>query len=104
MRNTLTKVTTASMIAGAALLVSACGGETANNTMTTNTMGADTYNSMGTMGDSNMMGGTMDSNMSGNMMGGSMGGNMMGSNSMMNNMMMQDMNTNAPDTNLANGM
>jgi hypothetical protein len=86
------------LVAGAALTLAACGSnrdEAAN--ADANLMMAD---NMATM-DANMMG--MDSNMmAGNMTG--MDGNMMASNSMEANMMMQDMNTNSPDTNLANGM
>jgi hypothetical protein len=48
-----------------------------------------------------MMG--MDANMMGGNMGG-MDGNMMTNGATEANMMAQDMNTNAPDTNLANGM
>ena len=54
----------ASMIAGAALLVTACG-ETATNNTAANTMGGEynTTDTMGNMGDMNM-GTTMDTNMS----------------------------------------
>ena len=72
MRDIISKLTTASMIAGAALLVSACGGEKATNNMSSNTMGGE-YNSMDTMGNggTDMMGGNMtDTNMSGGTMGG----------------------------------
>ena len=62
----------ASMIAGAALLVTACG-ETATNNTTANTMGGEynTTDTMGNMGDMNTMGTTMDSNtsMDGNLSG-----------------------------------
>ena len=62
MRDILKKVTTGSMIAGAALLVAACGGDTAaNNTATDmgNDVSMDT--NMGDMGlDANM---TTDANM-----------------------------------------
>ena len=95
MRDLFKNVLTGSMVAGAALLVAACGGsETAevNNTMTemdaTDPMMDGTTNDVtavdGAMGmdnnmamDSNM---TMDANMSGNMSG--------------DNMMMNDMNMN----------
>ena len=63
----------ASMIAGAALLVTACG-ETATNNTAANTMGGE-YNTMDNMGDMNTMGTTMDSNTMGNT---SMDGNMSG--------------------------
>ncbi len=65
----------ASMIAGAALLVTACGGETATNNTSANTMGGEynTMDTMGNVGDMNTMGTTsmdtnttMDANMSGN--------------------------------------
>ena len=63
----------ASMIAGAALLVTACGGETATNNTSANTMGGEynTMDTMGNVGDMNTMGTTdmnttMDGNMSGN--------------------------------------
>ena len=64
----------ASMIAGAALLVTACG-ETATNNTAANTMGGEynTTDTMGNMGDMNTMGTTMDSNTS--MDGGNMSGN-----------------------------
>lgn len=62
----------ASMIAGAALLVTACG-ETATNNTAANTMGGEynTTDTMGNMGDMNTMGTTMDSNtsMDGNLSG-----------------------------------
>lgn len=67
------KILSATMIAGAALLVSACGGEKTTNTANA-TMGTDTYNSMDSMGG-NAMGGDM---MGGNMSGGNMSGDMMG--------------------------
>ena len=94
MRDLLAKVLTGSMIAGAALMVSACGGkEEANTTETTNvtemnTMDAnmatdnmtavDAANGTGTMAndmnamnstDANAMGGNMSDNMTGNMAG-----------------------------------
>jgi hypothetical protein len=86
------------LVAAAALTLSACGGnrdETAN--ADANLMVAD---NMATM-DANMMG------TDANMMGGNMGGadmNMATNGATEANMMAQDMNTNAPDTNLANGM
>jgi hypothetical protein len=77
MRALFSKVMTGSMIAGAALLVSACGGgsgDEANNTMmtdmnATDTMMDGTTNDVtaidaGTGADANM---TMDANMSGDM-------------------------------------
>ncbi len=97
MRDLLNKLATASMVVGAALVVSACGGSESANTVdnttvtmdpmepvdgTTNDMTAvDGANGMGNMSaDANM---TMDTNMtSGNMMS----GNMMSNNMMMNNM------------------
>ena len=73
MRDIISKVTTASMIAGAALLVSACGGETATNNTMSNTMGGEynTTSDMGNMGTTDMGNmGTTDMNMSGGTMGG----------------------------------
>ena len=83
------------LAAGAVLTLSACGGgggEAANNTA--DTMAAD--NMMATdnmMAADNMM---MDQNA---MMNGNMA-----TDPATQNMMMNDMNTNSPDTNLANGM
>lgn len=91
------------LAAGAALTLSACGGNTAQND--TANISADA-NMMAT--DSNMM---MDPNMStdanmmgANTMGGGMDGNMATNGTTETNMMQQDMNTNEPDTNIANGM
>lgn len=90
------------LVAGAALSLSACGGNSSTNdanTMATDNMMMDSGNmSM----DQNMM---MDSNMGmdANMSGG-MDANMATNAATENNMMAQDRNTNAPDTNLANGM
>jgi len=91
MRNLLNKLMTGSMVVGAALVVSACGGsENANTTDNTTVTGMDTMepvdgttndmtamdgaNGMGNMSaDANM---TMDTNMtSGNMTSGDMSGN-----------------------------
>lgn len=96
MRNLLNKLMTGSMVVGAALVVSACGGTENANTVdnttvtgmdsmepvdgTTNDMTAmDGANGMGNMSaDANM---TMDTNMtSGNMSSGNMSGNMMSDN------------------------
>ena len=82
------------LVAGAALSLAACGSnrdEAVN--ADANMMVAD---NMATM-DANMMG--MDANMTGGA-----DGNMMTNGSTEANMMATDMNTNAPDTNLANGM
>ena len=86
------------LVAGAALSLAACGSnrDEAMNA-DANLMVAD---NMATM-DANMMG--MDSNMMAGNMGG-MDGNMTTNGATEANMMAQDMNTNAPDTNLANGM
>ena len=95
MRDLLNKLLTGSMVVGAALVVSACGGSENANTAenTTTTTGMDTMepvdgttndmtavdgaNGMGNMSaDANM---TMDTNMTGgNMTGGTTGGNMTG--------------------------
>ncbi|WP_426266091.1 hypothetical protein [Sphingomonas sp. LHG3443-2] len=87
------------LVAGAALTLSACGGnsdEAMNSDA--NLMVAD---NMATM-DANMMGTDANMMMDGNM--GSMDANMATNGATEFNMMAQDMNTNAPDTNLANGM
>ena len=85
------------LVAGAALSLAACGGNEATENAEANVMAADNM-----MMDQNMM---VDSNMTmdANAMGG-MDGNMATNMSTENNMMAADMNTNAPDTNLANGM
>jgi hypothetical protein len=90
------------LLAGVALLSACGGGET--NTSDANTMGTDNMLMDGNMMmDGNM---AMDPNMS--MNGMDMNGAAMGANGAMDantqNMMAQDMNTNAPDTNLANGL
>ena len=84
--------------AGAALSLAACGGnrdEAVN--ADANLMAAD---NMATM-DANMM--ATDANMMATNMGG-MDGNMATNGMTEANMMANDMNTNDPDTNLANGM
>ena len=81
------------LVAGAALSLAACGSnrdEAVN--ADANLMAAD---NMATM-DANMMG--MDANMGG------ADANMMTNGATEANMMAEDMSTNAPDTNLANGM
>ncbi len=84
------------LVAGAALSLTACGGNDAAENAEANVMAVDNMmtdqNLMmdGNMMDANAMGG-MDGNMSTNMM-------------TENNMMAVDRNTNAPDTNIANGM
>lgn len=84
-------------VAGAALSLAACGSNNTAENAEANLMAEDNM-----MMDSNM---TMDANMGmdANMTGG-MDGNMATNSMTENNMMAQDMNTNAPDTNLANGM
>ena len=86
------------LVAGAALTLAACGSNRAETeNADANLMMADNMSTM----DANMM--ATDANM----MGGNMGGadsNMMTNGATEANMMAQDMNTNAPDTNLANGM
>jgi hypothetical protein len=90
MRDLFSKIMTGSMVAGAALLVAACGGSETAETNTTNMTEMESTDPMmdGTTNDvtatdaatmdANMMGGnmTMDSNMSmdANMTGGNMGG------------------------------
>ena len=86
------------LVAGAALSLAACG---SNNDEAVNSdanlMVADNMSTM----DSNMM--ATDPNMMDANMGGA-DANMMTNGATEANMMAQDMNTNAPDTNLANGM
>ena len=92
------------LVAGAALSLSACGGNSSTNdanTLATDNMMMDQNMTV----DQNMM---MDSNMSNmgmdaNMTGG-MDANMATNSATEANMMAQDLNTNNPDTNLANGM
>jgi len=92
------------LVAGAALSLSACGGNSQTNDA--NTMAADNMMMDQNMSmDQNMM---MDSNMS-NMgmdtnMSGGMDANMATNSATESNMMAVDRNTNAPDTNIANGM
>ncbi|MFD1786242.1 hypothetical protein ACFSC3_01530 [Sphingomonas floccifaciens] len=85
MRALLTKAVTGSMIAGAALLVSACGGSTTNTTENT------------VITDLNATDATMDGTMSDNMtpVDGAMGNDMMMSNdtTMSNDMMMSNTTT-----------
>lgn len=81
--------------AGAVLTLSACGGGGETETTTVNT--TTDANAMGT---DNMM---MDPGMNGAAMNGMMDANM-AADPATQNMMQQDMNTNSPDTNLANGM
>jgi hypothetical protein len=82
------------LAAGAALALAACGGNTETANTEANAMDANM--SM----DANM---TMDANMMDMNMGG-MDANMMANGTTEANMMAQDMMTNSPDTNLANGM
>tara|TARA_B100000678_G_scaffold112884_1_gene94371 strand:- start:1015 stop:1260 length:246 start_codon:yes stop_codon:yes gene_type:complete len=77
MRALISKVVTGSMIAGAALMVSACGGS--NETATDNTTITD-------MNSTDMMDGTMTDNMS--MVDGTMGNDAMLMNDTMGNDMM----------------
>lgn len=91
-------------LAGVVLTLSACGGDRATTNTTTTNMTATDNMSMG-------QGGMTDPAMNG---AGGMSGTMNGSMGTMNgsmpidpttaNMIRQDMNTNSPDTNLANGM
>jgi hypothetical protein len=81
------------LAAGAALALSACGGgeQTEANSADAMTTDANMMAADNMMMDQNMaMNGTMDANMT--------------TDPATQNMMMEDMNTNAPDTNLANGM
>lgn len=88
MRDIFSKVMTGSMIAGAALLVAACGGasDTAANNTAMNGLESDPMfegndmgmNGMDTMNGTDMMGNDMGNDMgAGNMMGNDMGTNMM---------------------------
>ncbi|GLR46839.1 hypothetical protein [Sphingomonas astaxanthinifaciens] len=81
------------LVAGAALSLAACGSKTEVDNADANLMTADNMSM-----DANMAA-PMDSNM----MGGA-DANMMTNGATEANMMAQDMNTNAPDTNLANGI
>lgn len=118
MRDLLTKIAAGSMVAGAALLVAACGGSESANTVenTTVTTMDETMGAEGTTNDvmsidaaNNMSGGmaadsnmTMDANMTTNSMSGnSMSGNMM-SNSMGNGMM--NTTTTTTNTSTTNAM
>lgn len=86
MRATFTKLMTVSMVAGAALLVSACGGSETANTATTNTteMSNDMGDSMeGSMNDVTAMDATAGADA---------------------NMAMDSMNEAAPMENSSNGM
>lgn len=82
------------LAAGAALTLSACGGGEQSEANTADMMANDAN----MMAADNMI---MDQNMT--MNGTAMDGNM-ATDPATQNMMMQDMNTNAPDTNLANGI
>jgi hypothetical protein len=62
MRDILKKVTTGSMIAGAALLIAACGGDTVENDANTTDLGNDTM--LNDMDDMDLN--AMDANMMGN--------------------------------------
>jgi len=89
------------LVAGAALSLAACGGNSQTNeanTLATDNMMTD----QNLAADQNMM---MDSNMSmdSNMTGG-MDANMATNAATESNMMAVDRNTNAPDSNIANGM
>jgi hypothetical protein len=79
------------LAAGAALALTACGGN--NNAADNAAMNDPAMNSMAV--DNSM---TADPAMNGGMDGN------MATNATTENMMMNDMNTNDPDTNLANGM
>jgi hypothetical protein len=86
------------LIMGATLALAACGGGNDTSSTEANTMAADNM-----MMDTNM---AMDPAMNGgNMaMDPMMNGTMNGVDPATQNMIQQDMNTNSPDTNLANGM
>ena len=91
MRDLFSKLLTGSMVAGAALLVAACGGSTTANTTDTN-MAMDNSMDMGTMNDVTAVDGAMgsDSNMAMDNGGGAMmsndSGSMMSNDSMSSNM------------------
>lgn len=91
MRDLLSKIMTGTMIAGAALLVSACGGsetaETTDNTLVTDMNATDP-----------MMDGTTTDNMT------AVDGAMANDSMMANDAMANDLMSNDADTNLANGM
>ena len=83
------------LVAAAALTVAACGGGESTETNDANATAVDNM-----MLDPNAMG--MDANGSMGATTGMDGNTAMDSNTQ--NMMMQDANTNSPDTNLANGL
>lgn len=90
MRDLFSKLLTGSMVAGAALLVAACGGSTTANTSDTN-MAMDNSMDMGTMNDVTAVDGATgsDSNMAMGNSGGMMSndsGSMMSNDSMSSNM------------------
>jgi hypothetical protein len=97
------------LAAGAVLTLSACGGGSDTETTTVNTttagndaMGADTMMTDNMMMDGNAaMNGAMmnDAGANGAMMNGNMAVD-----PATQNLIQQDMNTNSPDTNLANGL
>ena len=88
------------LLVGAALAVSACGGGNETEANEANALVSDNMMSdPNLMMDPNMM--ATDPNMSANGM--TMGG-ATGMDANTQNMMAQDMNTNSPDTNLANGL
>ncbi len=99
MRDLFAKMMTGSMVAGAALLVAACGGSETADTNTANMTEMEATDPMmeGTTNDVTAVdGAAMDANM--------MGGNMTMDANMMGNAMATDMMSNDADTNLANGM
>nr|WP_295375052.1 hypothetical protein [uncultured Sphingosinicella sp.] len=91
------------LAAGAALTLSACGGggETETTTVNTTTMDANATATDNMMMDPNMSMNGAD--MNGAAMNGTMDANMT-ADPATQNMIQQDMNTNSPDTNLANGL
>ena len=114
MRDLLNKLLTGSMVAGAALVVSACGGsENANTDDNTTMTGTENMgmvdgstNDMTAVDGANAMGGanmsadanmTMDTNMTS-------GGNMSSGNMMSNDMMSNNMMTNTATGNMTNAM
>lgn len=90
MRDIFSKLLTGSMVAGAALLVAACGGSTTANTTDTN-MAMDNSTDMGTMNDVTAVDGAMGSNANlamdngSNMMSSNDSGSMMSNDSMSSN-------------------
>jgi hypothetical protein len=91
------------LVVGAALALSACGGGGSETQSGEANMATDNMMMEGNMAMDPMMNGSANMGMD-PMMNGTMNGTMNGVDPATQNMIQQDMNTNSPDTNLANGM